>query len=80
MYEKVLGAYSKVLQSNNYMVILKPGSYEMGSKVENVFEKVAKELKINLPDQLKSQGPPAEDGSNAPAPSRAPGKPGNKKP
>lgn len=80
MYEKVLGAYSKVLQTNNYLVILKPGSYEMGSKVENVFEKVAKELKINLPDQLKSQGSPAsEDGSNQ-SPSRAPGKPGTKKP
>ncbi len=42
MYEKVLGAYSKVLQANNYLVVLKPGAYEMGSKVENVFEKVAK--------------------------------------
>ena len=83
MYEKVLGAYSKVLQSNNYLVVLKPGAYEMGSKVENVFEKVAKELKINLPDQLKSQGAPApsaEEGSGAPAPSRGPGKPGTKKP
>ena len=83
MYEKVLGAYSKVLQGTNYLVILKPGSYEMGSKVENVFEKVAKELKINLPDQLKSQGPPpSEDapaGSPAP-PSKVTGKPGTKRP
>ncbi len=83
MYEKVLGAYSKVLQSNNYLVVLKPGAYEMGSKVENVFEKVAKELKINLPDQLKSQGAaaPAEDGIGAPAPApRGPARPGTKKP
>ena len=56
MYEKILGAYSKVLQTNNYLVVLKPGAYEMGSKVENVFEKVAKELKITLPEQLRSQG------------------------
>ena len=57
LYEKVLGAYSKVLQANNYLVVLKPGAYEMGSKVENVFEKVFKELKLPVPDQLKSQGP-----------------------
>ena len=68
MYEKVVNAYSKVLQTNNYLVVLKPGSYEMGSKVENVFEKVAKELKIPLPDQLKSQGP-ADD---QPAPANRP--------
>lgn len=60
MYEKVLAAYSKVLQTNNYLVVLKPGAYEMGSKVENVFEKVAKELKIPLPEQLRSQGQTAE--------------------
>ena len=84
MYEKVLGAYSKVLQGTNYLVILKPGSYEMGSKVENVFEKVAKELKINLPDQLKSQGPPpaeeAPAGTPAAPPSKGTGKPGTKRP
>ncbi len=84
MYEKVLGAYSKVLQGTNYLVILKPGSYEMGSKVENVFEKVAKELKINLPDQLKSQGPPPAEESPAGTPSAPPskgtGKPGTKRP
>jgi len=60
MYEQILGAYSKVLQTNNYLVILKPGAYEMGSKVENVFEKVAKELKITLPEGLRSQGPEDE--------------------
>ena len=83
MYEKVLGGYSKVLQANNYLVVLKPGAYEMGSKVENVFEKVAKELNIPLPDQLKSQGPPpAQEGGGgaAPAPRGTGGKPGGKKP
>lgn len=72
LYENVLGAYSKVLQNNNYLVVLKPGSYEMGSKVENVFEKVAKELKITLPEQLRTQGPPQEE---AAAPRSTPAKP-----
>lgn len=82
LYEKVLGAYSKVLQSTNYLVILKPGSYEMGSRVDNVFEKVAKELKITLPDQLKSQGPPPAEEAPAqqPAPAKSGGKTGTKKP
>ena len=76
LFERVLGAYSKVLQTNSYLVVLKPGAYEMGSKVENVFEKVAKELNIKLPDQLKSQGtpdvaPPAETKKPAPVPAKA---------
>lgn len=75
MYEKVLTAYQKVLQANNYLVVLKPGAYEMGSKVENVFEKVAKELKITLPEQLRSQGPPAEE----PKPATGGAKPAPKK-
>jgi Skp family chaperone for outer membrane proteins len=81
MYEKVLAAYSKVLQANNYLVVLKPGAYEMGSKVENVFEKVAKELKIPLPEQLRSQqggGEEAQQKGTAPA-RPAPTKPGAKK-
>lgn len=78
MYEKVLAAYSKVLQTNNYLVVLKPGAYEMGSKVENVFEKVAKELKITLPEQLRSQG--AEEQAQQAAPKPATGtKPAPKK-
>jgi Skp family chaperone for outer membrane proteins len=64
LYEKVLGAYDKVLKGNNYLVVLKPGSYEIGSRVENVFEKVAKELKIPLPDQLRSG--PAEQQAEQP--------------
>ncbi len=77
LFEKVLGAYSKVLQSNNYLVVLKPGAYEMGSKVENVFEKVAKELNVRLPDQLKSQGEPQPTEEKKPA---AATKPAPKKP
>lgn len=85
LFERVLGAYSKVLQTNSYLVVLKPGAYEMGSKVENVFEKVAKELGIKLPDQLKSQGQPEQQGDGANAPKKpatsAPAtKPATKKP
>ncbi len=81
LFEKVLGAYSKVLQNNNYLVVLKPGAYEMGSKVENVFEKVAKELNIKLPDQLKSQGPGDEPEPAAKKAAPATGtKPATKKP
>lgn len=65
LFEKVLGAYSKVLQSNNYLVVLKPGAYEMGSKVDNIFEKVYREMKLPVPDQLKSQGPDQEQQSGA---------------
>ena len=81
LFEKVLGAYSKVLQTNNYLVVLKPGAYEMGSKVENVFEKVAKELNIKLPDQLKSQGTPeAQQPAETKKPAATPAKPVTKKP
>lgn len=77
LYDRVLNAYSKVLNSNNYLVVLKPGAFEMGSKVDNVFEKVAKELGVALPEQLRSQGPEPEE---SPAPKSAPAKPGVKKP
>lgn len=74
MYEKVLTAYDKVLKANSYLVILKPGAYEIGSKVENVFEKVAKELKITLPEQLRSQNAPAEEARPATGTKPAPKK------
>jgi Skp family chaperone for outer membrane proteins len=88
LYERVLGAYSKVLQGNNYLVVLKPGAYEMGSKVENVFEKVFKELKLAVPDQLRSQNPQeqqsgAQHSGAAPATPRSSGagaRPATKKP
>lgn len=69
LFEKVLGAYQKVLQANNYMVVLKPGAYEMGSRVDNVFEKVCKELKIPTPEGLRSQGPASDQQPGAQQPS-----------
>lgn len=80
LYEKLFRAYEKVLLSNNYLVVLKPTAYEWGSKVENVFEKVFRELKIPVPEQLRSPGtaqeqqpaaqqttPPARTGGTKPA-------------
>ena len=82
LYEKVIGAYNKVLQANNYLVVLKPGAYEYGSKLENVFEKVFKELKLPVPEQLRSGNPAQEQqGQSATPPARAGGaKPATKKP
>ena len=66
LFTKVIAGYKKVLDANNYLVILKPGAYEVGSKVDNVFERVAKELKINLPDQLRSAPePPSQQAPQA---------------
>lgn len=67
LYERVLGAYSKVLQSNNYLVVLKPGAYEMGSKVENVFDKVFREMKLPVPEQLRNQQPAQDQQQGAAA-------------
>jgi len=66
LYERVLGAYQKVLQANKYLIVLKPGAYEMGVSPENVFEKVFRELKLPVPEQLRSQGPESEQ-AQAPA-------------
>jgi Skp family chaperone for outer membrane proteins len=75
LYQRILPAYEKVLKSNNYLVVLKPGSYEIGSNVDNVFEKVARELKITLPEQLRSQGPAAEQAPAAGGGGTQPGRP-----
>lgn len=79
LIEKILGAYQKVLQANNYLVVLKPGAYEMGSRVDNVFEKVFKELKLPVPDQLKSQGPAQEQQPAAAQPTTPPARAGGAK-
>ncbi len=53
MYEQVVTAYKKVLDARKYTLVLKPGAYEVGlTTIENVFQYVAKELKIKLPDEL----------------------------
>jgi Skp family chaperone for outer membrane proteins len=58
MVQQVFGAYQKVLQRGNYTFVLNPQALEgvslrMGlTKAENLFIPVAKELKIQLPEEL----------------------------
>ncbi|TDH23091.1 OmpH family outer membrane protein [Segetibacter sp. 3557_3] len=73
LYQRVLSAYQKVLQANTYLVVLKPEAIEfMGSpKIENIFEKVAREMKITLPEQLRSSEPePTQQPASKPPVSR----------
>ncbi len=71
-YQKVLAAYKKVLASKKYDLILKPDAYELGSKVENMFPFVAKEMNVTLPpgltvDPNQALNDPALGGAGAPA-------------
>ncbi|RXK80867.1 OmpH family outer membrane protein [Filimonas effusa] len=52
LYEKVVAAYKKVLDTKKYTLILKPNTFEAGTTVDNIFELVAKEMKIPLPREL----------------------------
>lgn len=74
LYEKVIGAYQKVLEAKKYTLVLKPGTIERGtanSVVGNVFEDVCKELKIPLPQELGG-GQQEEDGARQQAPAAKP--------
>jgi Skp family chaperone for outer membrane proteins len=51
-YQRILVAYKKVLAVKKYDLILKPDAYELGSKVENMFPLVAKEMGVALPPGL----------------------------
>lgn len=83
MVQQVFGAYQKVLQKGNYTFVLNPQALEsvslrMGAtKVENLFIPVAKELKIQLPEELGG----GQDEPTAPAtkPTPGTGKPAPKK-
>jgi Skp family chaperone for outer membrane proteins len=70
LYQRIVPAYEKVLAANNYLIVLKPEAIEfMGSsKVDNIFEKVAKELKIQLPDELRSSRDPEPAAPAKPTP------------
>jgi len=63
IYQRILPAYEKVLKANNYLVVLKPGSYEIGSNVDNVFEKVFRELKLPVPEQFRNQTAAEQSGA-----------------
>lgn len=51
-YQRILAAYKKVLAAKKYDIILKPDSYELGTKAENLFPLVAKEMGVTLPQGL----------------------------
>jgi len=73
LYEQVGNAYQKIVKTKNYLLILKPGAFELGSKVDNLFISVAKELKLTqLPQDVLIFGPDPENptgaqGATAPA-------------
>ncbi len=80
LFEQVVKAYQKVLETKKYTLILKPGTLERGTTgVSNVFEDVAKELKIPLPQELGG-GDDEEKSQQAPksGPGTGAGKPAAK--
>jgi Skp family chaperone for outer membrane proteins len=73
LYERVVTAYKKVLDVKKYTLILKPNTFEAGTVVDNIFEQVAKELKIPLPRELGGMGAPAAgDDEERPQPQNKP--------
>ena len=79
LFEKVVEAYKKVLDARKYDLILKPNTFEIGSKVENVFLYVAKELKIQLPQELGGGQEIPEETKPAAKPAAGGAKPAPKK-
>jgi hypothetical protein len=78
LYEQVANAYRKVLAAKKYTLVLKPGSYELGPPIDNLFISVAKELKLTeLPQQLLMLGddPDAPKNNQQPATNKPAGKP-----
>lgn len=53
LYTQVETAYRKVLDAKKYFIVLKPGAYEFGPHIDNIFISVAKELKLtSLPQEF----------------------------
>jgi Skp family chaperone for outer membrane proteins len=70
LYQQVQAAYIKVLDAKKYNIVLKPGAYEFGPRIDNLFISVAKELKLTeLPQELLVLGvdPDAPAQGQAPA-------------
>lgn len=69
IYERVFAAYRKVLDAKKYSLVLKPNTYDyFGSPaVENIFIPVAKELKVQLPQELGGGMPDTDNIPAAPA-------------
>lgn len=76
-YQKVLAAYKKVLATKKYDIILKLEAFELGTKAENIFPLVAKELGVTLPpgltmDPNQALNDPALGAAGAGAPAAKP--------
>ncbi len=83
LYQEVEAAYKKVLDAKKYNIILKPGAYEFGPHIDNVFISVAKELKLDgLPQEFLVLGddPDAPAQPQQPAGSKSGGSTGGTKP
>jgi Skp family chaperone for outer membrane proteins len=52
LYAKVVAAYKKVLAAKKYTIVLKPGSFEWGFPIENVFPLVAHEMGVTIDSNL----------------------------
>ena len=74
IFDRIIPAYQKVLRENNYLVVLKPEAIEFfgSNKIDNVFERVAKELKITLPQELRSSQPTEQTGAAQQQPAARP--------
>ena len=69
--DQVVNAYRKVLARKKYTLVLKPQTYELGFKIDNVFIAVARELKLTeLPQDLLYLGddPDPKPQTTAPKP------------
>ena len=52
LYQQVQQSYLKVLYAKKYTLVLKPGAYEFGPKIDNLFISVARDLKLtDLPQE-----------------------------
>jgi Skp family chaperone for outer membrane proteins len=85
LFEQVMAAYKKVLDANKYTLILKPEALEQGTALtsaaggaDNIFELVAKELKITLPGAANGNGQPEEPAPAEQQPAKPSGSSANK--
>lgn len=57
LYRQVTTSYQKILKLKGYALVLKPGSYEYGTRIDNLFISVAKDIKLtSLPQELMVLG------------------------
>lgn len=85
LYEQVMTAYKKILDANKYTLVLKPEALEYGTApsaaaggADNIFDLVAKELKIPLPNAANGNGQPEEPAPATQQPARPSGNSSNK--